>query len=186
MLDPFAFLQRPIPEYLTTLLAIDKKGELKKYAKQIEISQLDFVTLVYNSQSIGYFHQIKHREFQPNALRIEPGEAQRAFSNTEGHKISHQGKKFISKISQIFEQRRLVVAHFFFNSDKWHLFYFDQRDHSTDENHWEHGPHIHFVNYLWPGHDPENLWEIFDRPDAGAEGKLHIRFIPRERSKNGA
>jgi hypothetical protein len=83
----------------------------------------------------------------------------------------------VRKINQIFKDRRLLVSHLFSNPNRWHLFYFDQRDTQKDrQNHWKRGSHIHFVNDLWPGYDPQKLWDVFSRADASAGGKLHIPF----------
>jgi hypothetical protein len=182
LLDPLAHFRRPIPEYLTTLLSIEKKSELEKYAKKIQILSEDFCTLILNAEAIGYCHQRKSHEFRPQGLEIMPGEVQRAFSTTYGKKIPPEARKVISKFNQIFEQRRLLTSHFFFNSTKWHLFYFDQRDYNHDANHWKFGSHIHFVNHLWPNFDPKDLWEEFDKANATVGGKLHISYFDKKRA----
>jgi hypothetical protein len=59
-------LNRPVPAYLQTLLSISKKSELRKFVKQIVISRQDFVMLVWNPAAVGYYHNIKSREFRPD------------------------------------------------------------------------------------------------------------------------
>ena len=179
MLNPFAYLECSIPEQLVELLYIEKKSVLEKFAKKLEISQGDFVALVSNAQTVGYFHQIKYHDFQPQHLQPTDEEISGLGKKTSDGKISNEGQKFIRKVSQLFEQRRRLVAHIFYNPSRWHLFYFDQRDtNNRSPNHWNYGSHIHFVNDLWPGYDRNDLWNLFDKADASIGGKLHIRFKP--------
>ena len=169
MFNPFAHLEVPVPAYLVELLSIDNKAALEKYSRKIEITGHDFSVLVRNAGSLGYYHAIQHHDFQPEHL--QPTDADIAGLRTKN------AQPLMRKINQIFKVRRLLVSHLFYNSARWHLFYFDQRD--TDEarsNHWKRGSHIHFVNDLWPGYDPQKLWDIFSRADASVGGKLYIPF----------
>ncbi len=166
-----------VPEYLTKLLMITKKSKLKKYCRDITIFQEDFVKLIVNSDKIRYTHQRKYHDFIPSHLHPTDEERSALTSATVGERLEGGAKKFINKIKQIFEQRRYLVAHVFFNRERWHLFYFDQKDMGyMIKNHWKEGMHIHFVNYLWPQYDIKELWELFNRADATAGGKLHIRY----------
>src|SRR5689334_2071270 len=130
MFDLFAHLNRPVPNYLQELLCISKKSELEKFAKEIEITKRDFVTLVSNAASIGYLHDLQYHEFRPSDARLDadPGKNLR---------------RFVGQMNRIFDQRRLFTAHIFLNSERWHVFYFDQRDRQSFANHWQHGSHIH-------------------------------------------
>lgn len=180
MLHLFAHLDRPIPEYLQELLNFSKKSALEKFAKEIQITKRDFVTLVWNAVSIGYFHDLKSREFRPP--KAELGEADwDGFRNSKGGKLTPEAIRTVRKSNQIFHQRRLVTAHIFYNLQRWHIFYFDQRDmEATAQNHWKHGSHIHFVNDLWPNYTPLNVWDLFELPETNIKGKLHIRYDPQE------
>jgi len=165
--NPFSELEVPVPTYLVEFLSIKNKAELEKFSRKIEITSHDFAVLVWNAASIGYQHAIQHHEFRPKHL--EPTDA-----DVVGLR-NKNAQSFIRKISQIFKDRRVLVSHMFRNSTRWHLFYFDQRDREEGrQNHWKRGAHIHFVNDLWPGYDPEKLWDIFSRADASVGGKLHI------------
>ena len=169
MFNPFAHLEVPVPAYLVELLSIDNKAALEKYSRKIEITGHDFAVLVWNAGSLGYYHAIQHHDFQPEHL--QPTDADIAGLR------SKNAQPFMRKINQIFKDRRLLVSHLFYNSARWHLFYFDQRDTDEDpQNHWKRGSHIHFVNDLWPGYDPQKLWDIFSQADASVGGKLHIPF----------
>ncbi|MDP8230433.1 MAG: hypothetical protein P9L93_04935 [Candidatus Gorgyraea atricola] len=166
-----------VPEYLKKLLEIEEKVKLKRYCNDIIVTQEDFVKLITNCYKIGYLHQIKHHDFVSSHLHPSEKEKDALASVTVGERITGDAKKFMNKISQIFKERRYLVAHIFFNEKKWHMFYFDQRDaESQRKNHWKKGAHIHFVNYLWPQYDLNKLWEIFDMANASAGGKLHIKF----------
>lgn len=167
MFNPFAQLEVPAPAYLVEFLSIKNKAELIKYSRKMEITSHDFAILVWNAARIGYQHAIQHHEFRPEHL--EPTD-----TDIAGLRNKNAGS-FMRKISQILKDRRILVSHMFRNSTRWHLFYFDQRDREEGpQNHWKRGTHIHFVNDLWPGYDPEKLWDIFSRADASVGGKLHI------------
>lgn len=189
MFDPFGYFLRqlntPIPEYLQKLLTIEKKSELKKFCKNINVSQEDFVTLVMNANSLGYAHEIKYEDFIPEHLRVTEKEKGSLGKARVGETLTGDAAKLISKVSQIFKQRRYLAAHIFFNQKKWHIFYLDQRDiEDREANHWSEGAHIHFVNYLWPGYSPADLWALFDKADASINGKLHIRFTRQKRQQD--
>ena len=170
-----------VPEYLVKLFEIEEKSELKKYCRDIIIRQDDLVKLIANSHRIGYFHQIKYRDFVPAHLKPTDDEKAALGSATVGEQLSGKAETLINKVSQIFKERRYLVAHVFFNQAKWHLFYLDQKDiENKRRNHWKEGAHIHFVNYLWPQYDMEKLWEVFDKAAASAGGKLHIRYKGQE------
>lgn len=165
-----------VPNYLEEMLAIDKKLELKKYCKYITIISGDFVLLIHNSKKINYKHYRKHHEFVPNHLHPKRNELDAIANMKTGETITGDGKKYLNKIKQVFIERRMISVHVFQNKTKWHLFYFDQHDMDKHRNHWKYGPHIHFVNFLWPNLDVNNLWDLFDKTESSASGKLHIRY----------
>jgi hypothetical protein len=178
MYDPFAQLRGPTPNYLQELLSISKKSELKKFAKQIEITQQDFATLVCNAAALGYYHEIKPREFRPADANLE---SDWVFGQSEDGKPTPETIRTIKKINQIFHQRRLLAAHIFINRQRWHIFYFDQRDmDASSQNQWKHGSHIHFVNDLWPNYDPQVIWNLLELAKTPIKDSLHIRYDPQE------
>jgi hypothetical protein len=183
MFDPFAHLNRPMPSYLQELLSISKKNQLRKFAKQIKITRRDFATLVWNAAAIGYGHEIKSREFRPTDPSLL---GDWNFDHTEDGKLTPEAIRTVKKIKQIFYQRRMLTAHIFFNRARWHIFYFDQRDMDTlGWNHWKCGPHIHFVNDLWPSYDPQDLWNTLDAAETNIGGCLHIRYDPQQPRASG-
>jgi hypothetical protein len=166
MFDPFAHLSGPVPDYLKQLLAIQKKAALEAFCRTIEITQHDLCVLIVNAGRIGYRHDMHHHQFRPAHLE-----------STEAEVASPDRQKFLRKVSQIFAERRLFVAHTFFNDARWHAFYFDQRDHvARSDNHWRGGPHVYFVNDLWPEYTLENFWDSANEPSPKFRETLHIRY----------
>lgn len=176
MFDPLAHLNGPVPNYLQELLSISRKRDLERFVREIEITMGDFVTLVWNAPSIGYWHGIQHREFRPADARFD-AELLRV---PDSEKRRRSLRRVVGQINRILSQRRLLAAHIFWDSDRWHIFYFDQRDRQSSDNHSQHGPHIHFVNFLWPNHDPLKLWEALRDAETRVSGALHIRYDPQE------
>jgi hypothetical protein len=172
MYDPFAGVRYQIT--CKNCLGFRKKRELRKFARQIVIIRRDFATLVWNAATIGYSHDIKSREFRPDDPNLN---RPWVFHRSRDGKLTPEARRTIRGISQIFHQRRLLTAHIFFNPQRWHIFYFDQRDMAASgQNHWEHGSHIHFVNDLWPNYDPQDVWNLFELAETNVGGNLHIRY----------
>ncbi len=120
----------------------------------------------------------EYRQFRPPNVDLGATEAFRA--SKEG-KPTPETIRTVRKINEVFHQRRLLTAHIFINQQRWHIFYFDQRDmEASAPNHWEHGSHIHFVNDLWPNYDPQDVWNLFELAETRVKGKLHIRYDPQE------
>jgi hypothetical protein len=152
---------------LLKVLEFDNKRELEKYCRELTIDSEDFFYLILASQQglLAYNHRIHHRDIEP----IETDE----FGRLKGHSL-----KFFRKASQIFRVRRYLVGHLFYSGNHryWHFFYFDQRDQSTHSNHWKHGPHIHFINWLWPNYTAKSLWHEFTSVNPKMRGALHIKY----------
>ena len=90
--------------------------------------------------------------------------------------------KAFGRVDQIFQKRRLLNGHLFFRPDheRWALFYFDQRDMSAADNHWEHGSHLHLVTHLWPNWTAQSVWREFRSGNPQISGALHVRFKYRD------
>lgn len=184
MFDPYSIVNKyykdisskEAPKYLQKLLSIEKKSELKKYCKSIIIYEEDLALLIHNSEKISYNHYRKHHEFVPSHLYPKKNELDAIGNVKTGEMVTGDGKKYLNKIKQVFIERRMLSVHVFQNVTKWHLFYFDQHDMDKHRNHWKYGSHIHFVNFLWPNLDVNNLWELFNKTESSASGKLHIRY----------
>ena len=170
---------RDVPQHLRKLFAISSKKSLKAHASKITITQEEFVTLIQNCNKIGYQHQIQSNDFIRDDLHPSEEQYQEFHKSAKDGKINKKGRKVMTKVTTIFEQRRFLVAHAFWNETRWHLFYFDQKDtENRRQNHWIHGPHYHFVNDLWPNHTIEEFWKALETSKGDAGSSLHIRYQP--------
>lgn len=164
------------------IFEIDKKKELDWYCRGITIDSEDFFYLILAAEQglIGYNHRIHHKDIVPKELELDSGKIDPLETDESGHLIA-ESLKFFRKAKQIFEVRRFLVGHMFYTSNHkyWHFFYFDQRDHSKNANHWEHGPHIHLINWLWPNYNSKSLWSDFLSEKPKMKGALHIRYHDR-------
>ncbi len=167
---------------LLAILSIKKKSELKKRCRSIIISQGALANLILTTRcgALPWLHQIHHRDFQPEHLHLSEADKRALISNDVGP-MKPAAQKAARKISAMFDERRLLSGHLFFKADlsEWHLFYFDQRDYSDRNNHWEGGSHIHLINHLWPDRTAQGVWNEFCTGNPQIRGALHIRFQRR-------
>lgn len=171
-------------EYLLPLFNVDKKRQLKQYCKDLEIHSNDFVALIFlgHDGALGPYRYANHfmdevpQHLYPNAKEHAAIQDAKAGPSTGG------AEKFIRRVRQLFEERRCVSAHLFYTPchTYWNLFHFDQRDRSAEDNHWTHGPHIHMISSLWPGHTLKELWGKVISGDRNFPSGLHIRYLEDE------
>lgn len=159
---------------LIKLFEIDNKKDLKKYCSSIVIDQDEFGTFVFNIDKLGYKHALKSRQFVPEHLDISDEDLDVLFGNKDG-KLDHRAMKVMRKFSAIFRERKVNHCHLFEKDDEWHIFYFSFAE-TDEDSHWKHGPHIHFVNHLWPSQDKYDLWQSFDNRRYKNPNSFHIRF----------
>ena len=74
--------------------------------------------------------------------------------------------------------RRLLSVHLFYSPsyEFWHLFYFDQRDHDPRDNHWKHGPHLHYSQNSFTRESLASVWDKVRQPKPEFPRALHIRY----------
>ena len=171
-------------EYLLPLFNIDKKRELQRYCNDLVIHSNDFVALILLGQDglLGSYHYANHymdkvpHHLHPNA------EEHAAMQDAKAGPLNDTSKKFLTKVAQMFEERRYIAAHLFYTPCQyhWHLFRFDQRDRSTEKNHWEQGPHIHLTSSLWPGQRLRKVWGRVKAGDKHLPSGIHIRYLDDE------
>jgi hypothetical protein len=165
---------------LCTLCNLLSKSEVEKYCRSLILRQRDFVSFVVYAR-FGVFEPYKYachfRDRQP--AHLIPTAEERAAIGTSGvgQPLQDKAKKAIHKMSQMLRDRRHLAVHLLYTPDyaHWSLFYFDQRDVRAIGNHWEHGPHIHFVSSSWISLDAGAVYEQI------AHGKckfpaVHIRY----------
>lgn len=157
-----------VPEKLQVLLTHTKKSKLVAYSKRITISERDLFFLVHNCDQIGYTHKSKFPEYVPKNRKI---------SKKDLTSKTNEPKKFFGKIRAIFKERKNYMIHLFENDDIWHCIYYTYHEMEADNNQWKYGPHLHFVNYLWPEYTKRRVWVAFDKRDHKING-VHIKLEP--------
>ena len=169
-----------VPDYFSSLFAIEKKSELEKYSKELLIRSDELVQLILHSPLIGYLHNRRHHEFQPDQAQLTPEDID-ILRKQETDKLP----KFAAKVRNLFATRKYLSAHLFYNATRWHLFYFTFRDVEDEENnHWKHGSHVHFFNDLWPEYCIDQLDELLFTSRTTKVNSLHIRYEDTRPSRN--
>ncbi len=69
------------------------------------------------------------------------------------------------------------MVHLFESEKIWHCIYYTYHEMEADNNQFKYGPHLHFVNYLWPEYTKRKVWESFDEREHNIKG-VHIRLEP--------
>ena len=165
---------------LVAILLAKKKSDLIKLCKETIITEDAFGALISacDAAQLPWRHQISYRDIMPDNLQYTDQD-----SKSLGHSIvgplTKSAMKAWRKWHQLLKDRRYLVGHIFYTSDhsNWHFFYFDNRDLTPYENHFKHGgPHIHLINFLWPDHTCESLWNFFQNDNPKMNGAEHIRF----------
>lgn len=158
-----------IPDKLQTLLSYTKKSKLVAYCKRITISEDELVLLVHNCSQIGYTHKSKFLKYVPENRKLT--------KTDRTVMIKNEPKKFFGKIRAIFKERKNYMVHLFESDKIWHCIYYTYHEMEADNNQWKYGPHLHFVNYLWPEYTKRKVWESFDKREHDIKG-VHIRLEP--------
>jgi hypothetical protein len=162
------------------ILQCKTKRDLEKYCRQLTLRQKDFSFALLRARG-GAFEPYKYancfRDWVPDHLQLTDDNLGAIGANGVGP-MGKAARKTMNKVSQIFQDRRQLVAHLFYTPDHafWYLFYFDQRDHTERGNHWQHGPHIHLISWHWPNLKLPEVWERIQRGDANFSNKIHLRF----------
>jgi hypothetical protein len=160
------------PENIARLFSLTSKAEVKAYAQRLVLDRLDIACAIVYAELGGYTHAPLHYEWQPEAARLKPEDVD-ILRNEDRH---HDLDKFVRKFDNALETRKRLSAHFFEKPGRWHLFYFTLGDMaSRDPNHWEHGSHLHFVNFLWPEYKLEEMQDRLFRQRKTQITGLHIR-----------
>jgi hypothetical protein len=174
--------KRPDSEGLNDLLAIfnmRRKADLKAHCRNAVITRGDLANHIFAcmTYSVPIIHARTHRHHHPAHLWPSDDE-HAALGQAEPGPVTGEAAKFLRKIGQLTEERRLFNAHYFqpvHHPGDWHLFYWDQRD--THGDHWQHGSHIHLVNMVThPKLTLEALSDELAKPRPRFSGGLHIRF----------
>jgi hypothetical protein len=168
---------------LVKIFILRTKKELKAFVREAVLHSADFASMILacDAGAMPWAHRIWVHDRVPKYLALTDKDHD-AMSSAKVGPHTKGTKKATNKIFQFFEERRRLVGHIFYNADltDWHFFYFDQRDQDDERNGWKHGPHIHFVNVLWPQLEPEKVWKAFCTESEVPKRALHIRYKQRE------
>jgi len=160
---------------LFKIFSLTKKNEVFNHAAGITISGTELLEAIVGCQHLGYLYFRQQEFIAPVHLSPKDEEISslsNSFEHPEKRKLQ---EKFFRKTQQSFKDRKMLMLHLFtFSSKEWHIIYFNEKDSDiTANNHWNKGPHIHFINYLWGNIDLETLWNNFPKfPNNG----LHLRY----------
>lgn len=165
-----------------SLFESDSKKEVEKVCSELTITSADILYLVQLSEAriveFPYLHASKFLEETPENVQLTSKNIDAIRGNGIGP-LSRDAKKAVNKLFQAPLQTRRLMAHMFYRPDHrfWHFFYFDLKDTYKLGNHWEYGPHMHYVNWLWPNLNCQDVWKSYCKSGKGdIGGSKHIRF----------
>jgi hypothetical protein len=166
---------------LVKIFRLTSKKELIQHCKSLVVYKYDLASIIIAAEQgkSDFMHKIYQRDFVPEHLNPSQNELDSLSKRIPGSPLTGDARKLFRKLSQTFEDRRFLVGHLFFDTDlsHWHFFYFDQRDSTARGNHWRHGAHLHFLNYLWPNRSVDSVWKEFTTGNPNMKDSIHIRFI---------
>jgi hypothetical protein len=168
-------------EGLWKMFTFEKKRDLEKYCRKVVIYGSDFAAFILTceTQRSPFFHKIHYRDHVPEHLNPTDADLAALAANPVGP-LQPAAKKAVTKMRQIFRDRRYLVGHIFYVPDlsEWHFFQFDQRDLEDERgNHWKEGAHIHFLNWLWPNYDAKTVWANFTSGKVKLNDSLHVKYV---------
>jgi hypothetical protein len=169
-------------EGLVRLLNIDSKSDLEKYCRAFVVREVDFVALIIEARAGGlspYLYACRFIDNVPPDLRPTDQDLAELSRNGIGPLQDETRKVLFKTFQRLFKERRQFAAHLFYTPDccYWYLFYSDQRDEDTVDNHWQHGSHIHLISSHWPNLRLEEVWRRVKTGDTNFQNKIHLRFL---------
>lgn len=165
---------------LLVLFNTKKKRDIEKYCRNLVITSEGFTSLILAGRATGvrpYLYECQFNEFVPEHLPPTKEELNALGTNGVG-RLEGKARKAVSKVNQIFTDRRMFAAHLFYTPSFkfWHLFYFDQRDTESYRNHWKHGPHIHYSNDLIVKMPLQEIWNQVCLKRPKLPKSIHIKY----------
>jgi len=177
-------LESAQPEKLIRLFNIETKRELEKYCREIVVHGSDLVALILGGQA-GVLDPYKYACHFDQKVGPHLNPSTEEFSALDQNGVGPlkgKAKKAVSKVFQMFRERRCLAAHLFYTPSHayWYLFYFDQRDTASQRNHWVHGSHIHLITSHWPNLTLEDAWQQVLSGKLNFTNKIHLRYLKRD------
>jgi hypothetical protein len=173
---------------LLNLINAANKKSVQKICRELVIDQKDLYELIISGKHgllSPYSYACHFSDYTP--AHLFPTQDQLSALNQSGIGI-HAGpaKRAITRLFQSVKERRMFAAHLFYlqNHEYWSLFYFDQRDISSDSNHWKiGGPHIHYAYEAFANKPMHIVWQEICQLQASPPSSEHIRY--KDRDANG-
>lgn len=167
-------------EKLLGLFNLSKKREVERYCQELVISSHDFASVLLAGRVAGlgpYKYACHFNESTPDHLHPKKDELAALATNGVGQ-LRGPALKAMRKVNQVFLDRRMLAMHLFYTSSQkfWHLFYFDQRDYEDCNNHWKHGPHIHYSQDLFTREPLSQVWAKATAEKPVFPPSLHVRY----------
>lgn len=167
-------------EKLLGLFNLSKKREVERYCQELVISSSDFASVLYAGRvaDLGPYKYACHfHESTPDHLHPNKDELAALAANGVGE-LRGSALKAMQKVTQVFRDRRMLAMHLFYTPSQkyWHLFYFDQRDHEDRNNHWKHGPHIHYSQDIFTREPLPQVWANATAEKPIFPPSIHVRY----------
>ena len=168
---------------MVAILNCATKRGLEQYCRTLVIQSSDLAAAIFFAQA-GVFEPYKYascfREWSPAHLKLTEEDRTALVTNGVGP-LQPAARKTLNKVHATFHDRRMLAAHLLYTPDfvSWFVFFFDQRDVATRNQHWKHGPHIHLVSSHWPNLRLDELWREVREGRPAFASKLHVRYRPR-------
>ena len=169
---------------LVDLINAADKRTAKKICRDLVVDGEDLFDLIMAGRSglLEPYHYACHfADYTPPHVQPTTEQMSALSSHGEGE-FTGNAARAITRIGQMFKERRLFAAHLFYlpEQDFWSLLYFDQRDRSRFNNHWKvGGPHIHYSCEAFTSDSLHNVWQAICQIQPLAPSSEHIRYVER-------
>ena len=167
---------------LVDLINAPNKRAAQKLCRDLLITGEDFFNIIVAGRSgllEPYQYACHFSDYTPP--HVPPTAEQMSALSSHGKgQFTGDAARAITRIGQVFKERRLFAAHLFYlpEQDFWSLFYFDQRDRSRFDNHWNvGGPHIHYCCEAFTQDPLENVWQAVCQQQPRPPSSEHIRYV---------
>jgi hypothetical protein len=154
-----------VPAGLRNLLSAHAKRDALSLARALRVTQEDLCALFFNAEQMGYVHTLITRDFVPEHLNPTNDESAAFHSDPN----SDLGRRWFRKVKATFDERRCLKVHMLDRGPEWHCFYFsfdDSEPAPGQKLHWQGGPHVHFINYLWGDLRRDDILSALERRGA--------------------
>lgn len=163
-----------VAETLRGLISASSAKEAKRICRALVVTDASLAALIFNAAAFGYRHQIIRHEHVPEHLELSDEERAAFFGPQNSPDLAARARR---KVFRVFDERRVLTAHLFWNQDGWHSFTFTYDDAwAGRRGHWSEGPHLHYTSsVLDPRRTAEAVLTELRDPKGRVHGE-HVRF----------